>query len=147
MKIRQSQTKRQSRKKWNRQTKKRKQRGGDALSAEQITPILTTINKDMPLQTMINTELKKGAVQLDRTKTLTPIKNKYRASASQYHLYDLIYESQVLTSYHSKPTKIWDHGTNNSVSITAGLPGTHIYVYETPGSKFNLLGVVINNSP
>jgi hypothetical protein len=96
---------------------------------------------------MINQELTNGETVLNIKKTLDPIKRKYSATASQYHLYDLIYESKILTTYNPKPTKIWDHGTNNPTSITAGLPGTHIYVYESPASKFNLLGVVINNNP
>lgn len=106
-----------------------------------IKNILAKLNASPQLIASINTELN----LLDKTKiTVDTLKNKYNGS----RLFDLIYANKTLTKYEPSiiPTLIWEHGFNNPDSITAGMVGTHIYIYNDDATKtFKLLGVIFSN--
>ncbi len=79
----------------------------------------------------------------EMTNQLDEIKGKYRLEPTNtLHLYDFIYQN----NNEKKLIKIWDHGTKDPESITAGLHGIHIYVIieNTPKSKiFEIIGKFI----
>jgi hypothetical protein len=59
--------------------------------------------------------------------SLEDIKNNYKNQQQQkYHLYDFIFDLNL--NKQPKLIKVWDHMRNDPESITAGLPGIHIYV-------------------
>jgi hypothetical protein len=70
-------------------------------------------------QSIINSSIKSPDMDLEN------IKDKYR-NQQQYHLYDFIFDLNLAKQ--PKLIKVWDHMRNDPESITAGLPGIHIYV-------------------
>jgi hypothetical protein len=59
-----------------------------------------------------------------------------------YQLYDFIFPLGLTTL--TTPMVIWDHGKNDPNSITAGLPGVHIYAIIKNG-KYEVLDRFIRN--
>jgi hypothetical protein len=96
--------------------KKQQKGGGEIESTEEFFTSLS-IN----IQHTIQRELKNS---IHLTNNLETIISNQLVNTSR--LYDFIYQNQ---SQSHTPTllKIWDHGINNPESITAGLPGIHIY--------------------
>ena len=94
--------------------KKQQKGGGEVESPEEFFTSLS-IN----IQQTIQREFKNP---IHLTNNLETIRSNQLVNTSR--LYDFIYQRQSHT-----PTllKIWDHGINNPESITAGLPGIHIY--------------------
>jgi len=72
---------------------------------------------------------------------LQDIINNYKTKQS-YNLYDFIFDK---SSSNPRLLKIWDHKTNDPNSITAGLPGIHIYVIIDSRyiNKFEIIGKFI----
>lgn len=127
--------------------RKTNHRGGSQQLTDQnmIGQIMTTLNTNPGnIIGEINTTLQSYAQQNKSADlAVTDLQHKY---SSGTQLYDLIYENQKFKVYDSqkRPSLIWDHGVNNPTSITAGLPGTHIYIYKEPNTgMFKLLGIII----
>ena len=77
------------------------------------------------VKTLRPEQIKQIEIARDSSKndSLENIKQNY-ITKSTLQLYDFIYDNQNNT----KLIKIWDHERNNPGSITAGLPGVHVYV-------------------
>lgn len=110
-----------------------------------VSQIMTTLNTNPGnIISEINTALQ-NYQQQNKSADLA-VKELQQKYSSGTQLYDLIYENQKLKIYDSqkRPSLIWNHGVNDPKSITAGKPGTHIYVYKDSNSGlFKLLGVII----
>lgn len=113
---------------------------GQITDTNLIAKILAKVNSDTVLIGNITT-----ALQQKEKPSVAALQRAYTSVANSTRLFDLIYAGQALTKYDTatQPSLIWDHGINNPESITAGKPGTHIYIYEdnTTG-LFKLLGVI-----
>lgn len=60
------------------------------------------------------------------------IRNTYSEKENiKDHLYDFIFDSNT-----KQLVKIWDHKIGKPETITAGLPGIHIYVTLDPNGRF-----------
>ncbi len=70
---------------------------------------------------------------LEMEMSVNQIQSRYKTQ-QQYQLYDFIFDTKT-----KQLSKIWDHETNNPMSITAGLPGIHIYVVKTNDNKHNFM--------
>lgn len=134
----------------NQQTRKVNHKGGNQQLTDQniISQILTNINTNSGnIISEINIALQNYNLQKLSTKEkIKALQETYSTSISGTQLFDLIYTGQKLTHYDSakNPSLIWNHGVNNSKSITAGKLGTHIYVYKDSNTNlFKLLGVII----
>lgn len=116
-----------------------------------INQIIAAVNGTPELITEINNALQNYSSQQSSTnKKVNALQQKYSIGINDNQLYDLIYVGQKLTQYdsakQSNPSLIWDHGVNDPKSITAGKPGTHIYIYKEPSSGvLKLLGIIIRN--
>jgi hypothetical protein len=122
--------------------------GASQLTDQNISSqIITAINGTPELITAINNALQNYDLQKLSTKDkIKALQETYSTSIIGTQLFDLIYTGQKLTHYDSakNPSLIWNHGVNNSKSITAGKLGTHIYVYKDSNTNlFKLLGVII----
>ena len=127
--------------------RKTNHRGGSQQLTDQnmIGQIITTLNTNPGnIIGEINAALQRYAQQ-NKSADLA-VKELQQKYSSGTQLYDLIYENQKLKVYDSqkRPSLIWNHGVNDPKSITAGKPGTHIYIYKDSSSGiFKLLGVII----
>lgn len=110
-----------------------------------IGQIMTTLNTNPGnIISEINTALQSYAQQ-NKSADLA-VKELQQKYSSGTQLYDLIYANQKLKVYdlQKRPSLIWNHGVNDPKSITAGKPGTHIYIYKDISTGvFKLLGVII----
>ena len=79
---------------------------------------------------------------LEMEMSVSQIQARYKTQ-QQYQLYDFIFDTKT-----KQLSKIWDHETNNPMSITAGLPGIHIYVVKTNDNKHNfmIIGKITKNN-
>lgn len=121
-------------------TQKQHAGAGQITDTNLITNILAKVNSDTVLIGNITT-----ALQQKEKPSIATLQQAYTSVANGSRLFDLIYDSQALTTYDTakQPSLIWDHGINNPKSITAGKLGTHIYIYkDNTSSLFKLLGVI-----
>lgn len=91
-----------------------------------------------------------------RATNIDSLRQAYSTNHYGKQLYDLIYlagaqnnilppaiKNKVLT----QPGLIWDHGINQPKTITAGLPGLHIYVLlDVVAKKYDLLGIFLRRA-
>jgi len=91
-----------------------------------------------------------------RATTIESLQQAYSTNHYGKQLYDLIYlagaqnnkfppaiKNKVLT----QPGLIWDHGINHPQTITAGLPGLHIYiVLDVAAKKYDLLEIFLRRA-
>jgi hypothetical protein len=93
------------------------------------------IFNNLPLQikTQINNMVSNN---LEMEMSVVQIQSRYKTQ-QQYQLYDFIFDTKT-----KQLSKIWNHETNNPMSITAGLPGIHIYVVKTDENQniFEIIG-------
>ena len=73
---------------------------------------------------------------------LSIITKKYTQN-QLYQLYDFIFPLEL--TLQKTPKVIWDHGKNDPNSITAGLPGVHIYAIIKNG-KYEVLDRFVRNN-
>ena len=73
---------------------------------------------------------------LEMEMSVSQIQARYKTQ-QQYQLYDFIFDTKT-----KQLSKIWDHETNNPMSITAGLPGIHIYIVKIDKNQntFEIIG-------
>lgn len=73
---------------------------------------------------------------LEMEMSVVQIQARYKTQ-QQYQLYDFIFDINT-----KQLIKVWNHETNDPMSITAGLPGIHIYVVKTDENQnmFELIG-------
>ena len=73
---------------------------------------------------------------LEMEMSVSQIQTRYKTQ-QQYQLYDFIFDTKT-----KQLSKIWDHETNNPMSITAGLPGIHIYIVKIDKNQntFEIIG-------
>jgi hypothetical protein len=109
--------------------KKRQKGGGEVTSPEGFWNSLSN-----NAQKIINFELQNRRSLVDNLETIksNPLLQKFR-------LYDFIFDNQ-----NNKLLKVWDHGLNNPSSITAGLPGIHIYTIIS-NNEATLIGTFIRS--
>ncbi len=102
--------------------------GGEVLNPESF---LKNLNQKYQSEILSNINLS--------DMSLEDIKNKYRG-LQKYHLYDFIFD--LSQNNPPKLIKVWDHNTNDPESITAGLPGIHIYtiIDNDIDNKFKIIG-------
>ncbi len=80
-------------------------------------------------------------------KDIQTIRDIYSKQFVGNKLVDVIYNhppqgsGQVLGQFYM----CWNHGIGNTVSITGGLPGIHVYVMENKSGEWQLIGVFIRN--
>ncbi len=93
------------------------------------------IFNNLPLQikTQINNMVSNN---LEMEMSVVQIQARYKTQ-QQYQLYDFIFDINT-----KQLIKVWNHETNNPMSITAGLPGIHIYVVKTDDNinTFKIIG-------
>jgi hypothetical protein len=110
-------------------TLKKQQKGGG-----EVVPPEGFWNK---LSRNIQQNIQKELFNLNyKTDNLETIKSNKLIQTSR--LYDFIFQNQKLF-------KIWDHAINNPSSITAGLPGIHIYVILN-NNQHQIVGTFIRSS-
>lgn len=110
--------------------------------------IIKNINTDPGLLANITRDLGNP-----RATTLESLQQAYSTNYTGKQLYDLIYLAGAQTNKQppaikkkvlTQPGLIWDHGINQSHTITAGLPGLHIYILlDVARNKYDLLGIFL----
>jgi hypothetical protein len=70
------------------------------------------------------------------------VKTVYDTTLKTEELYDIITPSD------GSAVKVWNHGTCTSAgdSVTAGIPGKHVYITGGPNKAPQVVGVVIRSS-
>lgn len=139
---------------------KRRHKGGNQSKRKIIKTkhrlVLDEKEKETLRSRMIITELARKVEELPSDKVyINSIEEIKRDLPLNKHLYDLIYENEPTLEKArirlGKPDKIYDHGINNPETITAGIPGVHIYLlfnnndkkWFQLNKKNNIVGVVI----
>jgi hypothetical protein len=72
---------------------------------------------------------------------VTNVKTNYQ-NVNTEALYDIITPSD------GSPVKVWNHGTGTAAgdSVTAGIPGKHVYITGGPTKAPQVVGVVIRSA-
>ncbi len=97
----------------------------DSLNDNERTQLINEANPNN------NTNLKK---------TIEDVQDVYRTRYGTKQLYDFIFSNEQFNTL----IKIWDHKVNDPSSITAGLPGIHLYTIYDNG-KYQVIGKFIRN--
>jgi hypothetical protein len=73
---------------------------------------------------------------LEMKMSVNEIQSIYKKQ-KQYQLYDFIFDNES-----KQLIKVWNHENNNPESITAGLPGIHIYVIKFDNNNYHIIGKI-----
>ena len=98
-----------------------------------------TIRKFLELPT-VKTQLQTMR-ELPNETGVTNVKTVYDTTLKTEELYDIITPSD------GSPVKVWSHGSgpSASASVTAGIPGKHVYITGGPTKAPQVVGVVIRS--
>ena len=102
--------------------------GGGEVSIELFNRLPETVKQN------INNLLSKSQSQKQTEMSVNQIQARYQPQ-QQFQLYDFIFDANTKSLI-----KVWDHQTNNPTSITAGLPGIHIYVIKFNDQQYQIIG-------
>jgi hypothetical protein len=106
--------------------------GGGEVSIELFNRLPETVKQN------INNLLSQSQTQTEMS--VNQIQARYQPQ-QQFQLYDFIFDANTKSLI-----KVWDHQTNNPTSITAGLPGIHIYVIKLNDQQYQIIGKITRKS-
>jgi hypothetical protein len=126
----QQKLKSKSRNKLKNRKRSKKFLGGGEVSIELFNRLPETVKQN------IKNLLSQSQTQTQTEMSVNQIQARYQPQ-QQFQLYDFIFDANTKSLI-----KVWDHQTNNPTSITAGLPGIHIYIIKLNEQQYQIIGKI-----